>query len=239
VLVGSFIALGYFMFNSTKRAEQNRVWAGMAKETAHQLGTPISALMGWVSHLKDSYPEDNNIQDIGNEFERDIEKLNLIADRFSKIGSAPELINSHLEVELGKVVEYMKKRASKKIDFEIVASENQQFISAINPHLFEWVLENLMRNSLDAMEEKGKITINLYKEDNFNCIDVTDTGKGIPSNKFKTVFNPGYSTKLRGWGLGLSLAKRIIEEYHNGKIFVKQSKLDEGTTFTIKLNTGK
>ena len=235
ILVGAFIALGYFLFNSTKRAEQNRVWAGMAKETAHQLGTPISAIMGWVSHLKDTYANDTNIQDIGTELERDVEKLNLIADRFSKIGSAPDLINVDLETEVSNVVEYMKRRASKKIEFEINKNGNLQFNSAINSHLFEWVLENLMRNSLDAMEEKGKISIDLYKDEKYNCIDISDTGKGIPSNKFKTVFNPGYSTKQRGWGLGLSLAKRIIEEYHNGKIMVKSSKIDEGTTFTIKL----
>lgn len=235
ILVGAFIALGYFLFNSTKRAEQNRVWAGMAKETAHQLGTPISAIMGWVSHLKDAYINDTNIQDIGSELERDVEKLNLIADRFSKIGSAPDLINMDLELEANSVVEYMKRRASKKIEFKITKENNPSFISPINSHLFEWVLENLIRNSLDAMEEKGNISIHLYKDEKYNCIDVSDSGKGIPSNKFKTVFNPGYSTKLRGWGLGLSLAKRIIEEYHNGKIFVKSSKIDEGTTFTIKL----
>ena len=154
ILVGAFIALGYFLFNSTKRAEQNRVWAGMAKETAHQLGTPISAIMGWVSHLKDTYANDTNIQDIGTELERDVEKLNLIADRFSKIGSAPDLINVDLETEVSNVVEYMKRRASKKIEFEINKNGNLQFNSAINSHLFEWVLENLMRNSLDAMEEK-------------------------------------------------------------------------------------
>lgn len=239
VLVGAFIGLGYFLFNSSKRAEQNRVWAGMAKETAHQLGTPISAIMGWVSHLKDSYANDNNIQDISTELERDVEKLNLIADRFSKIGSAPDLVPADLETEVSSVVEYMKRRASKKIEFTIEKENNQSYTSAINSHLFEWVVENLLRNSLDAMEEKGKISINIYKEDDYNCMDISDTGKGIPSNKFKTVFNPGYSTKLRGWGLGLSLAKRIIEEYHMGKIFVKSSRLDEGTTFTIKLKAVK
>lgn len=239
ILVGAFIALGYFLFNSTKRAEQNRVWAGMAKETAHQLGTPISAIMGWVSHLKDSYANDNNIQDISVELERDVEKLNLIADRFSKIGSAPDLIPADLETEVSSVVEYMKRRASKKIEFAIEKENNHTYTSAINSHLFEWVVENLLRNSLDAMEEKGKISIHIYKEDDYNCMDISDTGKGIPSNKFKTVFNPGYSTKLRGWGLGLSLAKRIIEEYHMGKIFVKSSRIDEGTIFTIKLKAVK
>lgn len=239
ILVGAFIGLGYFLFNSSKRAEQNRVWAGMAKETAHQLGTPISAIMGWVSHLKDSYANDNNIQDISTELERDVEKLNLIADRFSKIGSAPDLVPADLDAEVSSVVEYMKRRASKKIEFVIEKENNQSYTSAINSHLFEWVVENLLRNSLDAMEEKGKISIHIYKEDDYNCMDISDTGKGIPSNKFKTVFNPGYSTKLRGWGLGLSLAKRIIEEYHKGKIFVKSSRLDEGTTFTIKLKAVK
>jgi hypothetical protein len=233
-LVGSFVGLGYFLFSSSKRAEQNRVWAGMAKETAHQLGTPISAIMGWVSYLKDSYEHDEVISDVAMELEKDVERLNLVADRFSKIGSAPDLQEKNLATVLTKVADYMQRRASRATIFEVnIINE----VSAnINDHLFEWVIENLIRNSLDSMDGKGSITIVLYTENNMKCIDIKDTGKGIPISKFKTIFNPGYSTKERGWGLGLSLAKRIIEEYHNGKIFVKESKIDIGTTFTIKLS---
>jgi signal transduction histidine kinase len=234
-LLGSFIALGYFLFNSSKRAEQNRVWAGMAKETAHQLGTPISAIIGWISLLKENYKHDAEINEVASEMEEDIERLNLIADRFSKIGSAPELKSKDIVEEVSMVIDYMKKRTPKNINFELKNPQHTQYFSNLNSHLFEWVIENLIRNSLDAMDGKGNIQVLFYTEDNYNCIDLIDSGKGIPQSKFKTVFNPGYSTKQRGWGLGLSLAKRIIEEYHKGKIFVKSSKLDEGTTFTIRL----
>lgn len=238
-LVGSFVALGYFLFNSSKKAEQNRVWAGMAKETAHQLGTPISAIMGWISHLKDQHADDEAVQEITTELEKDVERLNLVADRFSKIGSAPELHSRDLTHVVRDVTEYMKRRASRQTAFYLQLEESNHFWSDINTHLFEWVVENIMRNALDAMDGKGSITIQFYEEDDFNCIDITDTGKGIPASRFKTVFNPGYSTKQRGWGLGLSLAKRIIEEYHKGKIFVKSSKIDVGTTFCIKLKKSK
>lgn len=238
-LVGSFVALGYFLFNSSKKAEQNRVWAGMAKETAHQLGTPISAIMGWISHLKDQHAEDGAVQEITTELEKDVERLNLVADRFSKIGSAPELHARDLTHIVRDVTEYMKRRASRQTSFHLEREESNHYWSDINTHLFEWVVENIMRNALDAMDGKGSITIHFYEEEGFNCIDITDTGKGITPSKFKTVFNPGYSTKQRGWGLGLSLAKRIIEEYHKGKIFVKSSKIDVGTTFCIKLKKSK
>ncbi len=234
-LVGSFVGLGYFLFNSSKRAEQSRVWAGMAKETAHQLGTPISAIMGWITYLKENYSDDESLHDVAIELEKDVDRLNLIADRFSKIGSSPELKSTNLKETIDGVVEYMKRRASRSTNFIFNAKEN--LLGNINTHLFEWVIENLMRNSLDAMDGKGTITIDLYKEDAYVFVDITDSGKGIPSSKFKTIFNPGYSTKQRGWGLGLSLSKRIIEEYHKGKIFVKHSKLEEGTTITIKLKT--
>lgn len=234
-LVGSFVALGYFLFNSSRKAEQNRVWAGMAKETAHQLGTPISAIIGWISHLKEQHHDDETLQEITLELEKDVQRLNLVADRFSKIGSAPELRAKDLTHVVRDVTEYMKRRASRQTSFLLQFEESNHYWSEINTHLFEWVVENIMRNALDAMNGKGNITIRFYEEENFNCIDITDTGKGIPASKFKTVFNPGYSTKQRGWGLGLSLAKRIIEEYHKGKIFVKSSKIDLGTTFCIKL----
>lgn len=234
-LVGLFVGLGYFLFNSSKKAEQNRVWAGMAKETAHQLGTPISAIMGWISHLKEQHGSDESVQEITLELEKDVERLNLVADRFSKIGSAPELQGRDLTHIVRNVTEYMKRRASRHTVFQLQAEESNVYWSDINTHLFEWVVENLLRNALDAMDGRGSISIHFYEEDGFNCIDIADTGKGIPASKFKTIFNPGYSTKQRGWGLGLSLAKRIIEEYHKGKIFVKSSKLDVGTTFCIKL----
>jgi signal transduction histidine kinase len=236
-LVGSFVGLGYFLFNSSKRAEQSRVWAGMAKETAHQLGTPISAIMGWVSYLKENYKNDESLHDVATELEKDVDRLNLVADRFSKIGSSPELKSTSLKATIEGVVEYMKRRASRSTNF--IVNTKEDYIANINTHLFEWVVENLMRNSLDAMDGKGTITIDLYQEEGSIYVDLTDTGKGIPSSKFKTIFNPGYSTKQRGWGLGLSLSKRIIEEYHKGKIFVKHSKMDEGTTITIKLSNIK
>jgi signal transduction histidine kinase len=236
-LVGSFVGLGYFLFNSSKRAEQSRVWAGMAKETAHQLGTPISAIMGWVSYLKENYKYDESLHDVASELEKDVDRLNLIADRFSKIGSSPELKSTSIKTTVEGVVEYMKRRASRSTNF--IVNSKEDLIANINTHLFEWVIENLMRNSLDAMDGKGTITIDMYQEEGSVYVDLTDTGKGIPSSKFKTIFNPGYSTKQRGWGLGLSLSKRIIEEYHKGKIFVKHSKIDEGTTITIKLSNIK
>lgn len=232
-LVGLFILMGYFAFSASRKAEQNRVWAGMAKETAHQLGTPISAIMAWIMHLKEG-TKDEEQKEIIYELERDVERLELVADRFSKIGSAPELEEVNLYDELQEVKEYMQRRAPKKIEFVFPKTEDQIRVN-INKHLFDWVIENLIRNSLDAMPGTGTIKAEVYLDGEYAAVDLTDDGKGIPSSKFKTVFQPGYSTKKRGWGLGLSLAKRIIENYHNGKIFVKSSKPDEGTTFTIKL----
>ena len=233
-LVGSFIAFGYFLFNTSRRAEQNQVWAGMAKETAHQLGTPISAIMGWVEYLKEvlrDKPEEGFIVD---ELKKDVDRLELVADRFSKIGSKPVLEKYNLYEQLIEVQEYIQRRSPKKVQYTTLPPEKPLEVN-INKHLFAWVIENLMRNSLDAMEGKGQISVELYVEDEYACVDVSDTGHGMSSNKFKSVFKPGYSTKKRGWGLGLSLAKRIIEEYHKGKIFVKMSKPYEKTTFTIKL----
>ena len=234
LLIGLFIFLGYYTVTSSRRAEQNRVWAGMAKETAHQLGTPISAILAWIEFLKESNQERPEELDVINELSNDVERLELIADRFSKIGSKPELEEVNVFEELEEIKSYMSRRASKNVVFEFPNEENSVKAKA-NKHLFSWVMENLMRNALDAMDAKGKISVEVYPENNFICIDLSDTGKGIPAGKFKTVFQPGYSTKKRGWGLGLSLAKRIIEEYHKGKIYVKNSKPNEGTTFTIKL----
>ncbi len=235
LLISSFITFGYFMFSSARRAEQNQVWVGMSKETAHQLGTPISAIMGWIDHLRDTYPKDEYMQDVVGELEKDVNRLDLVADRFSKIGSTPELVSINIYEELENMRAYMKRRASRKISFKFPDPEASPKLVQINPPLFNWVLENLLRNALDAMGGEGTISATVYEEKDFVCIDVSDTGKGIPSSKFKTVFKPGYSTKKRGWGLGLSLAKRIIETYHSGRIFVAESLPKEKTTFTIKL----
>ena len=236
LLVGFYIALGYYVFNASRSAEQNRVWAGMAKETAHQLGTPISAILAWIEHLRESYDQDPDQLEILDELGKDVERLDLIADRFSKIGSAPELEHTNLFNQLDDIKSYMQRRAPRRVSFEFPSRNDFDPIYVnVNQHLFSWVLENLIRNSLDAMDGKGTIKAEVKKHNNNISIDLSDTGKGIPNNKFKSVFAPGYSTKQRGWGLGLSLAKRIIENYHKGKIFVKSSKVDEGTTFTISL----
>lgn len=235
ILIAAFILFGYLGFSSSRRAEQNRVWVGMAKETAHQLGTPISAIMAWIEHLKSYAAENEGIAEIITELDNDVKRLDLVADRFSKIGSAPELekVNIYEELESCKI--YMQKRASRKIAFNFPGLVTPPLYVKINPHLFDWVVENLLRNALDAMEGTGEINADIYEEKEFVVIDISDTGKGIPTSKMKTVFQPGYTTKKRGWGLGLSLAKRIIETYHSGRIFVKKSVINEGTTFTIKL----
>lgn len=234
-LIGAFIVFGYYGFNSARRAEQNRVWVGMAKETAHQLGTPITAIVAWIENLKIMREDDDEVQMIMGELRNDVNRLELIADRFSKIGSEPKLQAINVYEELDKCRAYMEKRAPRKVTFHFPPPFHQPKMININPPLFDWVLENLMRNALDAMEGKGKISAEVYEEGQFVCIDITDTGKGIPQNKFKTVFQPGYTTKKRGWGLGLSLAKRIIDQYHSGKIFVKDSIEGQKTTFTLKL----
>jgi hypothetical protein len=234
LLVGLYIALGYFLFSSSRRAEQNRVWAGMAKETAHQLGTPISAIMGWIEYLKETHGDKPDDLDVINELTKDINRLELVADRFSKIGSDPVLTEVNLYDELVEVRDYLQRRAPKKVEFDFVAPPDPIMVP-LNTHLFHWVIENLIRNSLDAMDGKGKITCICYTLSGKAHIELTDTGHGIASHKFKSVFKPGYSTKKRGWGLGLSLAKRIISEYHSGKIYVKGSKPHKETTFSIVL----
>ncbi|MEM8528490.1 MAG: ATP-binding protein [Bacteroidota bacterium] len=236
ILIAAFIAFGYFSFSTARRGEQNRVWAGMAKETAHQLGTPISAMLGWIDHVKMTHEEDEDLQEVMQELRKDVGRLELIADRFSKIGSAPELKSSNIYAELEEMRKYMERRAPRKVNFDfpdpkVVMPKEVQ----INSHLFAWVIENLMRNALDAMGGKGEISAKVYEDVKYVNVEIKDTGKGIPASKHKTVFQPGFSTKKRGWGLGLSLAKRIIEEYHSGKIFVKESKEGEGTTFAIRL----
>lgn len=234
-LLGLFIGLGYFLFSSARTAEQNRVWAGMAKETAHQLGTPISAIMGWIEHLRMTADGNEDQLEVVDELQKDVDRLNLVADRFSKIGSDPELEPVNIVEELLECKDYMKRRAPRRIVFDFPEDATGAPKVMINRHLFDWVVENLIRNALDAMDREGKITTKVYVENAYVCIDLSDTGKGIPSNKFKRVFEPGFSTKQRGWGLGLSLSKRIIQDYHKGKIYVKDSILGQGTTFTIKL----
>jgi anti-sigma regulatory factor (Ser/Thr protein kinase) len=234
-LIAAFIALGYLGFSNARRAEQNRVWVGMAKETAHQLGTPISAMIAWVEYLRTQEDMTPAHHEILGELEKDIVRLELIADRFSKIGSAPELKEANIYDELNKVKEYMEKRASRKVRFVFPDSHKEPVLIKVNAHLFEWVVENLIRNALDAMDGEGEIKAEIFQEANHVMIDISDTGKGISASMFRTVFQPGFTTKQRGWGLGLSLAKRIIENYHSGKIFVKRSEPGKGTTFTIKL----
>ncbi len=235
LLLGAFIAFGYYGFSAARKGEQNRVWAGMAKETAHQLGTPISAILGWIEHLKMMSSDDPEKLEIVEELDKDVDRLNLIADRFSKIGSEPVLEKTNLVDQLDEIRQYMQRRSPRNIKYDFPKQGQEEMQASINPHLFTWVMENLIRNALDAMGPEGTISASLHRDPNSISIDLKDTGKGIPANQLKKVFQPGFSTKKRGWGLGLSLAKRIIENYHKGKIFVKQSKPGEGTTFTIRL----
>lgn len=233
LLLSAFIMVGFIGINAAKRAEQNRVWVGMAKETAHQLGTPISAILAWIEHLRETVTDAQG--EIVEELRHDVGRLELIADRFSKIGSAPELERTDIRKELVDAQSYMEKRASRKVQFDFPEPNGTPVYARVNPHLFNWVLENILRNALDAMDGEGKITTTLYDEGGMIAIDISDTGKGIHPSHFKKVFNPGFTTKQRGWGLGLSLAKRIIEQYHRGRIFVKHSRPGEGTIFTIRL----
>ena len=236
-LIAVFIAFGYLGFNASRRAEENQVWLGMAKETAHQLGTPITAILGWVETLKALNEGSSENQEMLDELRKDVTRLELVADRFSKIGAKPELEPVNLYEQLEKCRLYMQRRAPRKVEFIFPNPfEHDPLWVGLNVPLFDWVIENLLRNAIDAMENGvGKITAEVYTEGRYACVDVSDTGKGIPSNRFKTVFKPGYSTKTRGWGLGLSLSKRIVDQYHGGKILVKKSEPGLGTTFTVKL----
>lgn len=229
-VIAVFVVLVVLALVSAKKSEQNRVWVGLSKETAHQLGTPISSLVAWNEVLHDKYPDEAMLDEMGN----DIGRLKTIAERFSKIGSKPTLVLTDVNKVVRGSVDYMRRRSSQMVMFEIddkAVCENLLCVP-----LFEWVIENLCKNALDAMNGKGKITVVIGKTDrNRTFIDVTDTGKGIDKRKFNTVFRPGYTTKQRGWGLGLPLARRIVEEYHGGKIFVKQSEIGCGTTFRILL----
>lgn len=225
-----FILLAFIALASTKRAEQNKVWVGLSKETAHQLGTPISSLIAWLEYLK--------LKDIDptllTEMEKDVKRLEMIAERFSKIGSTPEPVPVDICQSINSAVEYMQTRISSKVKISIEAP-GHPVVVLMNNSLFSWVVENLCKNAVDAMEGQGSITFHIEEKGKNVRIDVTDTGKGILKSRFKAVFNPGYTTKKRGWGLGLSLVKRIVESYHGGKIFVKSSEIGKGTTFRIEL----
>ena len=239
IIASLFIIIGYIGFSSIKRSEQSNIWVGMAKETAHQFGTPISSLMGWLEMLKMNYKEPDKVADISEEISNDVEKLNRITYRFSKIGSKPELSKRNVIEELKQVTSYFERRlpqTGKKVD--LIISGDEKACAEINSELFEWVIENLIKNALDAIEgTNGKIEISVKEFKKRVELEVTDSGKGIEMKRRKDVFRPGYSTKKRGWGLGLSLSKRIIEGYHGGKIFVKSSMPGEGTTFKIILKS--
>jgi len=230
-IISLFILVAYFAFSSSRKAEQNQVWVGMSKETAHQLGTPISSLMAWTEILEQSDENKNYIH----EMEKDVNRLQMIAERFSKIGSIPDLPLSDLRKTLESAMAYMKTRTSDKINFTVHFNTTGEVILPLNNALFNWVIENLIKNSVDAMEGRGTIKVYLVETDKDATIEITDSGKGIPKSIQKTIFNPGYTSKDRGWGLGLSLAKRIIENYHQGKIFVQTSELNLGTTIKIIL----
>ncbi len=234
LIIALFLLIAYLLFSYARKAEQNQVWAGMAKETAHQIGTPLSSLMAWIELMKmdsDKRPEALI------EMEKDIQRLEAITERFSKIGSPPVLEEVDIVQVLEESVDYLKTRTSRKVSYELLFDRSKRFILPLNDVLFRWVIENLCKNAIDAMNGQGKITIELAAENHHLTIDVSDTGKGMAKSEFRNVFNPGYSSKKRGWGLGLTLAKRIIIDYHKGKIFVKNSIPGEGTTFRIILRT--
>ena len=222
----------YMVFKSNRAAEQNRLWAGMAKETAHQIGTPLSSLLGWVEILRMENADEATVVEI----EKDVERLNTIADRFSKIGSIPKLERYELVEETKKAFDYYESRSSKLVDFEFEVVNKEKIYAMINHQLFSWVIENLVKNAIDAMQGKGNIKIQIgSKDDKYVKINVIDSGKGIPKGMFRKIFDPGYTTKRRGWGLGLSLTKRIMEDYHDGKVYVEKSEIDKGTTFSVLL----
>jgi signal transduction histidine kinase len=230
-IVALFIFVTLYTITIRNKATQNQLWAGMAKETAHQLGTPVSSLEGWVEMLKESTIDPRTVQEI----QKDVDRLKLVSDRFGKIGSQPYLEQHDLVAQIRSMMEYIRKRATGKVQFTLHPLEDTKIIARISGPLFDWVIENLLKNALDAMEGKGSITINIHDQEKEILIDVTDTGKGIAARNLQQVFKPGFTTKKRGWGLGLSLSKRIIEQYHKGQLFVRQSDVGKGTTFRIVL----
>ncbi len=231
-VIALFLLIAYYLFSTARNAEQNQVWVGMAKETAHQLGTPLSSLLAWIEVLRSK----NVDPSVLSELSKDLSRLETVTERFSKIGSAPKLEQEDINEVIENTLNYLKTRLSKKVDFKHTTSNGKKVIASVNIPLLEWVLENIIKNGVDAIGGEGKIDIHVTDQSQFVYIDISDNGKGIPKNARKTVFQPGYTTKQRGWGLGLSLTKRIIENYHSGKVFVKQSEVGQGTTFRIVLN---
>lgn len=226
-----FVIVIIIALQNNYKSTQNQVWAGLAKETAHQLGTPVSSLEGWVEMLRDIKGNETVVP----EMEKDVKRLLLITDRFGKIGSKPNVEQRNLVVQVGEMVEYIKKRASQKVEFKLIYTE-EEVLANVSPPLFDWVIENLLKNALDAMEGKGNISVAIFNENTKAIIEVTDTGKGISKANVAKVFKAGFTTKKRGWGLGLTLTKRIVEQYHKGNIFVKHSELGKGTCFRIEIN---
>jgi nitrogen-specific signal transduction histidine kinase len=229
-----FILVSYLAFSSSRKVEQNQVWVGMSKETAHQLGTPTSSLAGWIEVLQERHPEVS----VTRELAMDVQRLEKVTERFSRIGSKPSLTSENVVPVISRTIGYLKSRTSSKVRFIADFKPDSSVIIPLNTALFEWVLENVFKNAIDSMEGSGDITIKLTDSDKNAVIDIIDTGKGIPKSAFKKIFSPGFTTKQRGWGLGLSLAKRIIEEYHRGRIFVKNSEMDKGSCIRIIMNKG-
>jgi signal transduction histidine kinase len=228
-IIGMFVFIGYLIFSTFRKAEQNQVWAGMAKETAHQLGTPLSSLMAWIQ-LLESQPVDPMIP---TEMQKDVERLEKVTDRFSKIGSGGKLEESDLRITVSNLLDYLRRRISDKVHVQLIADE--EVIAPHNPSLMEWVIENICKNAVDAMEGKGELIVTVHKSPEWAHIDIKDNGKGISPKQIKTIFQPGFTTKKRGWGLGLSLVKRIVKDYHKGKVFVLESQEGVGTTFRISI----
>ena len=229
-----FILVSFLALSSSRRAEQSRVWVGLSKETAHQLGTPTTSLSGWVEILQNNYPDNP----VTKELALDVKRLEKVTERFSRIGSKPSLSKENILSLIQNSVDYLKSRSSSKVLFVLPFSADDEINIPVNPALFEWVIENVCKNAIDAMEGDGAITIRVEEAEKHAIIDITDTGKGIPKSAYKKIFSPGFTTKKRGWGLGLSLAKRIIEEYHNGKIYVKSSEIGKGTCIRIMMKNG-
>jgi nitrogen-specific signal transduction histidine kinase len=230
-----FILVSYLAFRSSRKAEQNQVWVGMSKETAHQLGTPTSSLAGWIEILEQKHPDIS----ITKELALDVQRLEKITERFSRIGSKPAITSDNIIGIISRTVDYLKLRTSSKVKIITDYNPDEKVVVPVNAALFEWVIENVFKNAVDSMEGIGEITVRITETERHALIDISDTGKGIPKSAFKKIFNPGFTTKQRGWGLGLSLAKRIIEEYHNGKIFVRQSEVGKGSCIRIVMNRDK
>jgi signal transduction histidine kinase len=234
-LIVVFIIMSFVALSSSRKAEQNRVWVGMSKETAHQLGTPTTSLSGWVEILQANYPDNP----VTKELELDVKRLEKVTERFSRIGSIPSLTKENIVTLIQNSVDYLKTRSSTKVLFVLAFSPEEEIMAPVNSALFEWVIENVCKNAIDAMEGNGEVTIRVMEDGRNAIVDISDTGKGIPKSAYKKIFVPGFTTKKRGWGLGLSLAKRIIEEYHHGKIFVKSSEIGKGSTIRIMMRNGR